>query len=81
MEIYYLARMFHALLSRDREDGRTTGQPSRATAGLDPKRTWAVRRRVSLSWARRQVLSKEHPMTDISTVAVMPGREFMKHPG
>jgi diguanylate cyclase (GGDEF)-like protein len=34
-----LARMFHELLSRDREDGRATGQPSRGTAGLDPRRT------------------------------------------
>jgi hypothetical protein len=34
-----LARIFHELLSRDREDGRATGQPSRGTAGLDPRRT------------------------------------------
>ena len=26
--------------SRDREDGRATGQPSRGTAGLDPRRTF-----------------------------------------
>jgi len=49
------------------------GQPSRATAGLDPNRTSTVRRRV------------RHPRTlgrmAISTVVVMPGREFMKHPG
>jgi hypothetical protein len=29
-----LARIFHELLSRDHEDGRATGQPSRGTAGL-----------------------------------------------
>ena len=29
-----LARMFHELLSRDREDGRATWQPSRVTAGF-----------------------------------------------
>jgi hypothetical protein len=33
-----VARMFHELISRDREDGRATGQP-RDTAGLDPRRT------------------------------------------
>jgi hypothetical protein len=32
-----LARMFHELLSRDREDGRATGQPSRGTAGFGPE--------------------------------------------
>jgi hypothetical protein len=34
-----LARIFHELVSRDREDGRATGQPSRGTAGLNPRRT------------------------------------------
>ncbi len=34
-----LARIFHELLSRDRKDGRATGQPSRGTAGLVPRRT------------------------------------------
>ena len=34
-----LARLFHELLSRDHEDGRATGQPSRGTAGLVPRRT------------------------------------------
>jgi len=34
-----LARIFHELLSRDREDGLATRQPSRGTAGLDPRRT------------------------------------------
>jgi len=34
-----LARIFHELLSRDREDGRATWQPSRGTAGLVPRRT------------------------------------------
>jgi hypothetical protein len=34
----YLARIFHVLLSRDHEDGRATGQPSRGTAGLVPRR-------------------------------------------
>ena len=34
-----LARMFHELLSRDREDGCATGQPSSGTAGLDPRCT------------------------------------------
>jgi hypothetical protein len=34
-----LARIFHELLSRNREDGRATGQPSRGTAGLVPRRT------------------------------------------
>ncbi len=29
-----LARIFHELLSRDREDGRATWQPSRGTAGF-----------------------------------------------
>ncbi|MDH3851594.1 MAG: hypothetical protein OEV25_03325 [Deltaproteobacteria bacterium] len=33
------------MLSRDREDGRATGQPSRGTAGLVPRRTSTVRRR------------------------------------
>ena len=28
------ARIFHELLSRERVDGRATGQPSRGTAGL-----------------------------------------------
>jgi hypothetical protein len=40
-----LARIFHELLSRDREDGRATWQPSRGTAGLVPRRTLTVRRR------------------------------------
>jgi len=31
--------VFHELLSRDRGDGGATGQPSRGTAGLDPRRT------------------------------------------
>ena len=35
----FLARMFHELLQRDHEDGRVTGQPSRGTAGLVPRRT------------------------------------------
>jgi hypothetical protein len=30
----HLAWIFHELLSRDHEDGRATGQPSRGTAGL-----------------------------------------------
>ena len=34
-----LARIFHELLSRDREDGRATWQQSRGTAGLVPRRT------------------------------------------
>jgi hypothetical protein len=34
-----LARIFHELLSRDREDGLATGQPSPGTAGVDPRRT------------------------------------------
>jgi hypothetical protein len=34
-----LARIFHELLSRDHEDGSATGQPSRGTAGLVPRRT------------------------------------------
>ena len=38
-EASYLARLFHELLRRDREDGRASGQPSRITAGLDPSRT------------------------------------------
>ena len=29
--------MFYKSLSRDHEDGRATGQPSRATAGLGPE--------------------------------------------
>jgi hypothetical protein len=33
------APMFHELLLRDHEDGRATGQPSRGTAGLVPRRT------------------------------------------
>ena len=33
-----LARIFHELVSRDREDERATGQPSRGTAG-NPRRT------------------------------------------
>ena len=33
------ARIFYELLSRDHADGRATGQPSRGTAGLDPRRT------------------------------------------
>jgi len=37
-----LARIFHALLSRDREDGRATWEPYR---GIGPRRTWTVRRR------------------------------------
>jgi|GEM_PF-7080620 hypothetical protein len=32
--VHTLARIFHELLSRDHEDGRATGQPSRGTAGL-----------------------------------------------
>jgi len=44
-ELGGLARIFHELLSRDREDGRATGQPSRGTAGLVPRRTSTVRRR------------------------------------
>ena len=35
----FLTRIFHELLSRDREDGRATWQPSRAIAGLVPRRT------------------------------------------
>ena len=38
-DIKLLTRIFHALLSRDREDGRATWQPSRGTAGLVPRRT------------------------------------------
>jgi len=30
----WLARIFYELLQRDHKDGRTTGQPSRGTAGL-----------------------------------------------
>ena len=49
------------------------GKPSRGTAGLDPRRTKTVRRRV------------QHPRTPgrtaRSAVAVTPGREFMKYPG
>jgi len=59
-----LTRMFHELLSRDRRDGCSTGQPSRGTAGLDPRRTCTVRRRGSLSWAK----PKEHPRTPGRTV-------------
>ncbi len=33
-DFFLLARIFHELLSRDREDGRPTWQPSRGTAGL-----------------------------------------------
>jgi hypothetical protein len=40
-----LARIFHELLWRDHEDGCATWQPSRATAGLVPRRTRTVRRR------------------------------------
>jgi len=65
--------MFDQLLSRDREDGRATWQPSRGTAGLVPRRTLTVRRR------------DRHPRTvgstAISVVAVTPWRKFMKHPG
>ena len=61
-----LARIFHELSSRDREDGRATGQ-SRETAGLDPRRTCTVRRRV------------RHPRTPgrtlISAVVVTPWRD------
>jgi hypothetical protein len=34
-----LARMFHESMSRDRPEGRATGQSSRGTAGLVPRRT------------------------------------------
>ena len=40
-----LARIIHASVSRDREDGCATWQPSRGTAGLNPRRTRIVRRR------------------------------------
>ena len=33
-QLLWLTRIFHELLSRDREDGRATGKPSRGTAGL-----------------------------------------------
>jgi hypothetical protein len=33
------ARIMHETRSRDRENGRATGQPSRGTAGLDLRRT------------------------------------------
>ncbi len=60
-------RIFHELLSRDHEDGCATGQPSRGTAGLVPRRTWTVRRR------------GRHPRTPgrtaISVVAVTPRRD------
>jgi hypothetical protein len=46
------------LLSRDREDGRATWQPSHGTAGLVPRRTWTVRRRVSLSCLSRACLGE-----------------------
>ena len=35
-----LARIMHETPSRDRGDGRATGQPSRGTAGLDLRRTF-----------------------------------------
>jgi len=38
-DVKFLARIVHELLSRDREDGRATWQPSHATAGLVPNRT------------------------------------------
>ena len=41
-----LARIMHETPSRDRGDGRATGQPSRGTAGLDLRRTCSVRRKV-----------------------------------
>jgi len=44
-DIKFLTRIFHKLLSRDREDGRATWQPFRVTAGLVPNRTSMVRRR------------------------------------
>ena len=59
--------------SEREEDGCATGKPSRGTAGLDPRRTKTVRRRV------------QDPRTPgraaRSAVAVTPGREFMKYPG
>jgi hypothetical protein len=37
-----LARIFHELLSRDREDGRATWQPSRVAAGFRGVPEWYV---------------------------------------
>jgi len=39
IQIEHQARIFYKLASRDREDGRATGHPSRGTAGLEPRRT------------------------------------------
>ena len=69
--------MFHELLSRDREDGRATGQPQ----GVGPEAYLNGTSQGELVLS----LSKEHPRTPgrtaISSVAVTPGREFMKHSG
>ena len=35
----FITRISHELLSRDHENGRATGQPSRGTAVLVPRRT------------------------------------------
>jgi hypothetical protein len=34
LRVFFLARIFHELLSRDHETGRATWQPSRVTAGF-----------------------------------------------
>jgi hypothetical protein len=69
--------MLHELLSRDREDGRATGQPQ--GFGPEPYLNGTSQGELVLS------LPKEQPRTPgrtaISTVAVTPRREFMKHPG
>ena len=61
-----LARIFHETALRDRGDGRATGQ-SRETAGLDPRRTRTVRRRIRGP--------RTPGRTTISVVAVTPGRD------
>jgi hypothetical protein len=76
----YLARIFHELLSRDREDGRATGQPQGvgSEAYLNGTSQGPTPEDARLP-ARRAYSSERRTAT--SGVVVTPRREFMEYPG